>query len=151
MNINLYLDCIADDEKRVPIANEPGDGDDCFRFSFGAYGSTVLDVFADRLEDALEQAFEWLDDNAPGHLVEIGEAELRESALELGLDYDAANQEAIDSGSFRDGDFAKIVEHAETDLTQCGHTTLKHGQYLLSWEWGVSELHPPPKLKAVAR
>jgi len=149
MNIETYLDCIADDEKRVPIANEPGDGDDCFRFYFGAYGSTLLDVFADHLEDALEQAFEWLDDNAPGHLVNVGETELKESAEELGYDYAQAVQSAQDG--IEDETLEAIREHAEQDLTQCSHTTLKHGQYLLSWEWGVSELRPPPKLKAIAR
>lgn len=141
MNIDLYLDCIAEDEKRTPIANEPGDGDECFRFYFGAYGETKLDVFADHLEDALEIAFEWLDDNAPGHLVQLGKAEWKEAAEELGLDPESDDDEIQD----------RIREHAETDLTVCGHTQLKNGHAILSFEWGVNELHPPAKLKAVTR
>src|SRR6187549_2313364 len=112
MNIDQYLDCIAEDEKRTSIANEPGDGDECFRFYFGAYGETKLDVFADHLEDALELAFEWLDEHAPGHLVSIGEDELKESAKELGYDYAQAVQSAEDS--IEDETLEAIREHAET-------------------------------------
>ena len=132
-SIQAYLThCnVPSDNTRVPTANELSDGDRCFRFSFGAYGSTRVDVFADSEEDAFETAVEWLDENAPGHLVNVGEAELKEAASELGLAWPAEQDSA---------DYTRIVEHAEADLTTIGHTTLTHGQYVLSHEWTFSEL-----------
>lgn len=142
MNIQDYLTCIGVplDNTRVPTANEPGDGERCYRFRFGAYGWTVVDVFADSDESAFETAVEWLDDNAPGHLVEIGEAELREAAEELGLDYFEAFADARDN--IDETEMNRIAEKAEEDLTVIGHTTLKNGQYLISHEWTFDELTP---------
>lgn len=135
MKLQDYLTCIGVslDNSRVPTANEPYDGERCFRFSFGAYGETRVDVFAVHIEDAFEIAVEWLDDNAPGYLVNLGEAEWEEAAKELGLPWAPADE--------LDEDVAeRIRAHAETDLTIIGHTTLKHGQYLCSWEWTCDEL-----------
>ena len=134
----LTLCGVPDDETRRKTANDPSDGDRLFRFSFGAYGETRVDVFADDFESAFEVAVEWLDDNAPGHLVAIGEAELREAADELGLEWEPGTPfHEIDEDTQ-----TSIVANAETDLTVIGHTTLKHGQYLCSWEWTVDEVSP---------
>jgi hypothetical protein len=129
------------DNQRVPTANEPSDDDRLYRFRFGAYGETVVDVFADTDEAAFEIAVEWLDECAPGHLVTIGDAELREAADELGLAMPVVHDCAGGwDDAWSDSRWAKIIEHAERDLTIIGHTTLKHGAYLRSWEWTLTEL-----------
>lgn len=101
-----------------------------FCFSFGAYGWTKVRVWADHLEDAFEIAVEWLDDNAPGHLVDLTQDDYNEAAKELGLD-PASEDEDIQN---------EIRETAEADLTHIGHTTLNHGQFLTSYEWTVNEI-----------
>jgi|SRR6478736_492733 len=105
-----------------------------FCFSFGAYGWTNVRVWADPdcFEDAFEIAIEWLDDNAPGHLVSYAEFnELRkEAAEELGLDLNSDDDDIQQS----------ITEAAEVDLTVVGHTTLKHGMHIASYDWTVDEI-----------
>jgi len=120
-------------ETAIPCANEAEDGSSRFRFQFGAYGWTKVDVFADSMDDAFEVAVEWLDDNAPGHLVSIGEAELHAAAEELGLVY-------LPELAWSTKDQEAIIAHAEQDLTLIGHTQLKNGQYVLSHEWHCDEL-----------
>lgn len=136
----------------IPIANpddapEERDGalgphysTSLFRFSFGAYGSTQLYVWARRecLDDALEIAVEWLDDHAPWILTTVGPKDYREAAEELGLDYDSAFADAQDGVS--EEAFNRIVERAETDMTMIGHTTLKNGNAIPSWEWTCIEV-----------
>jgi hypothetical protein len=148
MNISDYLDIIGAhprsrelSDPRVPNANEPSDGDRLYRFRFGEHGETVVDCFADSAEDAFEIAVEWLDDNAPGHLVTIGDAELKEAAEELGLAMPVVHDCAGGwDDAWSEGIGAKIIEHAERDLTIIGHTTLENGQYILSHEWTFSEI-----------
>lgn len=133
------------DREDVPIAN-PSEAASCvgerrgrwcnlFLFSFGAYGDTQLYVWADYLDSALEVAAEWLDDNAPGRLVKLGEDELKEAAEDLGVQWKR------DWPDWEDEEFQSVVEQAEADLTMVGgHTQLKHGDYLLSHELGVSDV-----------
>lgn len=137
MNLTDYLDRVLTPAQRAdaalpPTANEPSDGERLYRFNFGAYGSTVLDVFADELESAFEIAVEWLDDNAPGHLVKLEESDYIEAAKELHLAWDPENYDTLD--------MLKIIERAEADLTSIGHTTLKNGQFGASYEWTVVKL-----------
>lgn len=121
----------------LPVpANEPADGDRCFRLQFGAYGSTVVDVFAYGYEEAFEIAVEWLDDHAPGHLVTVAEAELKSAKAELGLTWEVLDLPECEAS------MARVVELAERGLTLIGHTTLKHGQYVLSHEWTIDEVTP---------
>jgi hypothetical protein len=103
-----------------PTANEPCDGDTLYRFSFGAYGETTVEVSADSDEDAFEVAVEWLDDAAPGHLVT--DDEMSEAFKAMKARYPDASDE-------------ELQELCEVDLTIVGHTTLKNGAYLRSWEW----------------
>src|SRR6266516_1186530 len=124
MNLTDYLSCVAADETPVPTANEPSDGERLYRFGFGAYGETALDVFADSPDDAFEVAVEWLDDNAPGHLIDLDAEDSTHAP------HDASSEDEA------------IREHAEADLTPIGHTTLKHGQFVASWEWSLQELMP---------
>lgn len=152
-------------EKEIPIANpddapEERDGalgphysTSLFRFSFGAYGSTQLYVWARRdcLDSAFEIAVEWLDDHAPGILMTIGPEDYREAATSMGLDYDHALGYANDG--YDDTELARITEHAEADMTMIGHTTLKNGNAIPSWEWTCIEVcsGTPEHSKAVHR
>lgn len=103
-----------------------------FAFCFGAYFNTRVRVWAkaDCFEDAFETAVEWLDDHAPGHLVNLTQEDYNEAASILGLDPTSEDEDIQN----------EIRETAEADLTHIGHTTLKHGQFLYSWEWTVAEL-----------
>jgi len=109
-----------------------------FYWSLGAYGSTHVYTWADSYESAEETMLEWVDDNAPGLLSTIGEAELRESAQELGIEYDPQD---IDD---------RIIEHAEQDMIIVGHTTLKHGNAIPSWEVHVREVTGDTRKRAIA-
>lgn len=71
----------------TPIAN-PSDAEDAqslYQFQFGAYGDTVVYVWADSDESAFEIAVEWLDDHAPGLLVDVTLDDLKEAAEDQGI------------------------------------------------------------------
>ena len=127
-----------------PIANA-GDHDwneSLFLFQFGDMGGcTWLYVWGSDAGSALEEASEWLDDNAPGRLVKVGRNEFFEAALELGINepaftwYDDAERWSLGK------EWEQIREKAETDLTLVGgHTQLKNGDYLNSAEWHVNDV-----------
>lgn len=138
MNLTDYLACVAADETPVPNANEPSEGERLYRFWFGAYGETALDVFADSPDDGFEVAVEWLDDNAPGHLIALDAEAYAEAAREL-----TEETKVIHDPESEDEDVQHAIrERAEADLTPIGHTTLKHGQFVASWEWTFQELMP---------
>lgn len=99
-----------------------------WELQFGAYGSTHVYVWADGVESAFEVAVEWLDDHAPGLLVMVNEEDYQRAAEELGKVWDPS-----------DPDY-EIIETAEADMTMIGHTTLKHGNAVASWEWYVREV-----------
>lgn len=111
----------------IAVAGSPGD--EAFIFAFGAYGDTRLAVFARSLDDALEEAFEWLDDNEPGQLLWSHE-NAEECAAELGIpwplpeDFDHSGDKGCE-----------LYEACTVDMTVCGHTTLKNGDCMPSWEW----------------
>lgn len=99
-----------------------------WQLSFGAYGSTHVYVWADGAESAFEEAVEWLDDNAPGMLVMVGEEDYQRAAEELGKVWDPSDPDS------------EVIETAEADMTMIGHTTLKHGNAVASWEWQMREI-----------
>lgn len=85
---------------------------------FGAYGDTRLMVWANSLEDALDEAVDWLEEHAPGLLIDdSGLAKLAKEAQEE--DPELSDEEAW--------------EQATVDLTCAGN----HCRYLPSWEWGI--------------
>lgn len=103
----------------VNIVN-PSDHDWCrkrYLFAFGAYGWTRCLVWANSLDDALDEAVDWLVDNAPGLLCDDAVADEYRLARAEGLDEDAAR------------------ERATLDTTCAGNA----GNYLNSWEWSVLE------------
>lgn len=121
------------DIRTVPFCETSASEHDVgFLFSFGAYGDTHVVVLAAHLEDALESALEWLDDNAPGLLHTIGPAQYEEAAKELGIPWNR--------GIVNSADMDRICEIAEADMTMVTHTTLEHGNCIPSWEWHVREL-----------
>ncbi len=102
----------------VKIAN-PGDYDTDSLFkmwwSHGSYESHSVYVWADSFDDAFEVLVEYLDDNAPGALTNIGVAELKEAAKDLGISWQKSWP------NHDDEQFQKVVEHAEIDLTDWAH------------------------------
>jgi hypothetical protein len=83
--------------------------------SFGAYGELRLLVWANSLEDALDEAIDWLVDNAPGHIVDDQVNEAYEAAIAEGKSEDEAHEEA------------------EVDTTSGGNC----GNHILSHEWAI--------------
>lgn len=81
---------------------------------FGACGTTRILVWANGLEDALDECVDWLAENAPGHLCDDMVKEEYGSAIADGH----TEEEAI--------------AEAEADTTLCDG-----GHYLLSYEWGI--------------
>lgn len=88
--------------------------------AFGAYGDTVLRVWANGLENAFDIAFDWLADNKPGKFFDEAVTEEYERAISEGL----SEEEAI--------------ERAELDMTRAGDA----GHYLPSWECQIVAENP---------
>jgi hypothetical protein len=82
---------------------------------FGAYGWTRLMVWANHLDGALDEAIDWIADNAPGLLANDEVQEAYEAAIAEGKSEEEA------------------AEEAEEDTTRGGNC----GHYLNSWEWGI--------------
>lgn len=106
----------------------------------GAVGTTEVYVWANSFDDAFELFVDYLDDKGMcGYFVDVTMDDLKESARELGIKWDAEWDEP-GSDAYDDPEFERIVEHAEMDLTSIGHTTLECGQYMPSWEWGGQDV-----------
>jgi hypothetical protein len=82
---------------------------------FGAYGWTRLLVWANSLDDALDECVDWIADNEPGLLCDDSVNEEYDRAIADGLDEEAAH------------------DSATVDTTCAGN----NGHYLASWEWGI--------------
>jgi hypothetical protein len=137
----------TEDAETLPIANA-GDGDFYIGLDDSGYmtgseaheglwimwagsvGTVRAYVWADSFESAFEQFVEYLDDAAPGLLTDVTEDDLREAAEELKIEWQDSWPD------WEDAAFEPVASQAEADLTSIGHTTLKHGQYIPSWEWG---------------
>lgn len=135
-----------DGAREYPIAN-PSDHDATYKTQLfcmwaGAYGDTRVFVWADHFDDAFEVLTEWLDDNAPGCLTHI---DWDATAREHGYENWQAAYDALGEGNELDA----LVEEAETDLSIVGHTTLKNGDAIASWEWGGNEVTEEALVEAV--
>lgn len=97
---------------------------------FGAYGSTRLVVWANHLEDALDEAVDWIEEHAPGLLAD---EQVREAYVEA-LAEAAANGEDPEDEDM----IAAAQQVAERDTTCAGN----HGRYINSWEWGIVAENP---------
>ena len=87
---------------------------------FGGCAPTYLMVWANSLENALDECIDWLAEHAPGHLMNDEVAEAYQNALNNGMDEDEANEAAV------------------TDMT-CGGNCC---HYIASWEWGIVAENP---------
>lgn len=112
-------------DKTTPVAN-PFDRDvwkNVYVFQFGAFATTKVIVFANSVDDGIEVAAEWLDENGlAGFFVQ---PDYKDAAEELGFAVDTEDCDEI----------AQIHERAEIDLTYT------EAGYLLSYEWYLTELH----------
>lgn len=99
---------------------------------FGACGPTRLMVWANGLEDALEEAAEWLAENAPGLIMTHDSEELRslvrEACEERGISYDDM--------PWRGDDDAQEAWNDACDAATVDHTYTESG-WIPSWEWGI--------------
>jgi len=98
---------------------------------FGAYASTHCLVWADSLDDALDECVDWLAKNAPGLLADE----------EVQAEYKRVCEEAIAEGLDEDEADDKAREESQIDTTQAGN----YGHYLHSWEWGITAENPTRK------
>jgi hypothetical protein len=120
----------------VTLVN-PGDRDSwtcthAYVFHFGAYGDTHLMVWGDSLDSALDEAIDWLVDNAPGHIVDDQVQEEYECLCE---EYGPL----LLTDEVRE----RLQEESEADTT-CGGN---YGNRINSWEWSVTEDPSPAELK----
>ncbi len=125
------IEAIADSiscTDNIAIVNSRDSGTSRFVLCFGAYGWTRLMVWADHLEDALDECVDWIAEHAPGLLMDEQVAEAYKEA------FDAAIAEGM---SEEDAD-EHAREEAETDMTCAGNC----GNYLASWEWGIVAENP---------
>lgn len=99
---------------------------------FGSVGMTYLHVYADGLEDALEECAEWLAEHAPGHIMKAYSEEhidlIKDACGDAGIEYDPA----LFAGSSLDSELERVLQDAEADLTYT------ESGYLTSYEWGIS-------------
>lgn len=88
--------------------------------AFGAYGNHVLLVWANHLEDALDECLDWISENAPGLLCDNEVVECYQAALKDGKnDYTAWEDATVD--------------------TICGGNS---GHYINSWECMILAENP---------
>lgn len=80
-----------------------------------SFDGTVLMVWANSLNQALDEAVDWIADHAPGILADEAVQEAYLEALASGMTEEEAQSEA------------------EMDTTCAGN----NGHYLNSWEWGI--------------
>ena len=90
---------------------------------FGGCGVTNLMIWANGLEDALDEAVDWIAEHAPGYLADESVHEEYNRLIAEGKSEDEAR------------------EKAEADTTIAGNA----GNYLHSWEWGLTLENPTRK------
>jgi len=117
----------------VPIAESSHGDASGYLFSFGAYASTHVAVLGSAVEDCLEAAIEWLDENAPGLLSTVGEDDYKRAAADLHVEWPP------DEGT-DERDVERVRNQAEADMTMVTWTTLKNGNAVASWEWSFRAL-----------
>ena len=135
-------------ENQIHVVHPPSEGgsawkrDRCrypksrFLLAFGAYGWTKLLVWADHLEDALDEAIDWIADNEPGLLCNDQVAEdYREALARLTEENAALPEEERRS----EEDLESEAYDESTEDTTCGGNS---GDYILSYEWCIMAEDP---------
>ncbi len=85
---------------------------------FGAYGTTRFLVWANGLDDALDECVDYMAEAKNGMLGHIYDNEVF-----------AAYKEALAAGKTEE----EAQDYASEDMTQAGN----YGNYIASWEWGI--------------
>jgi hypothetical protein len=88
--------------------------------AFGAYGWTQLMVWANCLDDALDECIDWIVENAPGLLADAAVNDAYTRAIAAGIDDETAHIEATQ------------------DTISGGNA----GNYLLAWEVHIVSENP---------
>lgn len=99
-----------------------------YLIGLGAYGWTVLLVWANGLEDAIEECAEWCADNAPGLLADTEVAEEYQRCFELGK---------MDASLTEEENEEQAYEQATVDTISCDQ-----GHYFHSWEVNLISENP---------
>ena len=94
--------------------------DNRFILWFGAYGTTYLMVYAEHLQDALDESIDWIVEHAPGLLA------------------DEQVSEAFNEAKAEGKTDEEAWEESQTDMTSGGNC----GNFLPSWEWGLVAENP---------
>lgn len=94
-----------------------------FILCFGAYGDTMLMVWANHLDDALDECVDWISENAPGLLCNDEVNEIYRD--ELGR--------LLASGMSDENAESEAYETATQDVTTAGN----YGDHILSYEWNI--------------
>lgn len=101
-----------------------------YHFAFGAYGGTHLLVWGGNMDDALEEAADWLAENAPGYLMKHGSEEMDELYKEA-----CENHGVVWTGfksEINQRLMSAICQDVEADLTYT------EAGWLTSYEWWVN-------------
>lgn len=93
-----------------------------YLIGLGAYGWTILLVYANNLEDAIEECADWCHDNAPGLFCDDQVAEEYNRCI-------AASKMNADYAERADEYESEAYEQSTTDTIACDG-----GHYFLSWE-----------------
>jgi hypothetical protein len=91
--------------------------------AFDAYGSHMLLVWANGIEDALDECIDWIADHAPGLLADEQVAHEYQRLIAEGVSEEDANTQST------------------IDITCAGN----NGHYILSWEWTIVAENPDRK------
>lgn len=102
---------------------------------FGQFGNVHAVIYADGIEDALEEGMEYIADERPGLLCNES---VREEYQRLHREFVAEHGREPADGS-RDEDHLR--EEAEADTTMDGQ-----GNYISSDEWGIDTENPDPEV-----
>lgn len=105
--------------ERKRYASEPNR----FVLWLGAYGSTMVLVYAKHLEDALDETIDWCVDFMPGLLCDDS----------VNAEYERLFHEYTDSGLDEDAAREKAYEESEVDITRAGN----YSNCIPSYEWGI--------------
>ncbi len=98
----------------------PGSYDQNFIFWFGSHGATYVRAWGSSLQDALDEAVDWLSDHYPGLLADTEVEEEYKRLIGEGVSEEEAQ------------------EQAEMDMTPAGG----YGQHIRSDEWGIEAENP---------
>lgn len=115
---------------RVANPSDKGFWKHTFVFAFGAYGWTKVLAYGDSMDSALDEAADWVEENAPGHMADD---EVNEEYKRL-IDEARNNNQDIEDEDV----IEQIRSEAEVDTLQAGNAS----HYFHSWEVNVVAENP---------